>query len=261
MKSWVKLYTEVNRDPKIGTLSWAQRGIWYSLLALAGEIDDRNESNGETGKLDTIENVAWRLRCDMDALQGALDEFVTRGMVTIQNDVLFVCNYGRRQGRRPSATAAKVRERVQKHREMKRECNADVTQVKRGVTRTESESESESESDADADADSRGSSGGPTDPLFDALHKAGRTISSLEYDRWMELAAEHDTSMLVLAVQECARQGEKPRPAYVETIAARCEREKCLPGQWPNKASPTNNALDEIDAWQPECEEVRHGVG
>ncbi len=62
MKTWVKLYTEVNHDPEIGRLTWAQRGLLFSLFALAGEIDNRDGDDRETGTLDTVANTAWRLR-------------------------------------------------------------------------------------------------------------------------------------------------------------------------------------------------------
>ena len=57
MKSWVKLYTEINRDPKMAQFTWAQRGIWAALLALAGELDVRNGDGSESGELDTVENT------------------------------------------------------------------------------------------------------------------------------------------------------------------------------------------------------------
>ena len=72
MKTWIKLYTEINRDPDIGTLTWAQRGIWSALLALAGEIDDRDENEQETGRLDTSTRVAWSIRCDLAELDEAI---------------------------------------------------------------------------------------------------------------------------------------------------------------------------------------------
>jgi len=95
MKTWVKLYTETNRDPKIGTLSWAERGIWAALLALAGEIDGRNDENKETGELDTLENVAWRLRCDVGELRQALEKFSSRFMVDEIDGILFIHDYQR----------------------------------------------------------------------------------------------------------------------------------------------------------------------
>lgn len=146
MKTWVKLYTEINHDPKLGTLSWAERGIWAGLLALAGEIDARDEADGETGELDRVEATAWRLRCDVPEFVAAVQVFIERGMLEVRGEVLFVVHYAERQKRAPSDSHERVRERVTRHR--KQASNEDVTplhenvtRVKRGVTSTESETE------------------------------------------------------------------------------------------------------------------------
>ena len=68
MKTWVKLYTEIIDDPDQGTLTLAQRGIWSLFLALAGKIDDRDDAWNETGRLDTVERVAWMLRVSVDEI-------------------------------------------------------------------------------------------------------------------------------------------------------------------------------------------------
>lgn len=146
MKTWVKLYTEINHDPKLGTLSWAERGIWAGLLALAGEIDARDEADGETGELDTVEATAWRLRCDVPEFVPAVQVFIERGMLEVRGEVLFVVHYAERQKRAPSDSHERVLERVTRHR--KQACNEgvtplqkNVTRVKRGVTSTESETD------------------------------------------------------------------------------------------------------------------------
>jgi hypothetical protein len=145
MKTWVKLYTEINRDPDIGSLTWAQRGIWTALLALAGEIDDRDTDELETGRLDTIDRVAWSIRCDLPELEDAVQEFERRGMVAKDPDgELFLVNYPKRQGRPPSAKPSAVAERVQRHRDKaKAECNEDVTRVQQGVTPSDTDPDPE----------------------------------------------------------------------------------------------------------------------
>lgn len=182
MKSWVKLYTEITRDPKIGSLSWAQRGIWTALLALAGELDVRDDEDRETGEIDTIPNIAWRLRCDEEELREALEAFQARDMIGLVEGscgaVVMVTHYGERQRRAESDRRAAVLERVQRHRTVKRaaqsvpecnavtvdgdgvtaectesvtplhrECNEVVTRVYRGVTASESESDTDTESE------------------------------------------------------------------------------------------------------------------
>jgi len=169
MKTWVKLYTEINRDPTLGELTWAQRGIWGALLALAGEIDARDEEGNENGELDTIERVAWRIRCDVIDLQEAITAFEERGMVDGSGDVLYLCNYARCQARAPSASRRAVAERVQRHRAQDaRECSEDVTRcnegvtrVKRGVTPSDTDPDTDTNSDTDSDI---GAKAQPSDP-------------------------------------------------------------------------------------------------
>jgi len=165
VKSWVKLYTESNRDPKIGSLSWVGRGIWAALLALAGEIDDRDAAGAETGRLDTRDAVAWRIRCDLETLTEALAAFTDRGMVHEDEDgVLVVSQYGVRQARPPSSSRNAVAERVKRHRARVTRgpgsaCNEGVTTLhgggndgettaQRGVTPSETESDTETDTPA-----------------------------------------------------------------------------------------------------------------
>jgi len=157
MKTWVKLYTEINRDPKMGTLSWAHRGIWSALLALAGELDHRDEQGQETGEIDTSDNAAWHIRCDLDEFSKAVEVFVSRGMVTEKDGVLYLTNYGERQRRAPSDAPERVRERAQRHRArlqdarnedatpLHDESNDDVTSASRGVTRSDTDTDTDTE--------------------------------------------------------------------------------------------------------------------
>jgi hypothetical protein len=176
MKSWVKLYTEITRDPKIGSLSWAERGIWSALLALAGEMDVRDEGDRETGEVDTVPNISWRIRCDEEELRAALGAFEARDMISLVDGpggdpVVMVTHYGERQRRPESDRHAAVLERVKRHREVRRaernvvtvetplvtdECNEVVTplhgECNEVVTPLESESDTDSEAEESATA-------------------------------------------------------------------------------------------------------------
>ena len=152
MKTWVKLYTEINRDPEMASLTWAERGIWSALLALAGEIDVRDELGGETGALDTVENVAWHLRCDETEMEIALAAFKVRGMVTTRDGIVYIVHYGERQARPPSSRPEAVAQRVREHRERERG-NEDVTRVKRGVTPSDKKREETEEMREDTDSE------------------------------------------------------------------------------------------------------------
>jgi len=162
VKTWVKLYTEINRDPKMLRLTWAQRGIWSALLALAGEIDDQDE-DGITGYVGPLDDVALLIRCDDDEFSEAIRAFAERGMVENREGILYLSRYVERQQRAPSNAREAVTERVQRHRRrqadgcnedvtsLHAQCNEDVTRLQRGVTPSDSDSDSDSDSEADAE--------------------------------------------------------------------------------------------------------------
>ena len=141
MKSWVKLYTEINRDPKMVRLTWAHKGIWAALLALAGEIDVRNGDGQETGQIYSVEDTALIIRCDIAEFTEAVEVFSRpilegeRGMLYDQDGILFITNYGKRQARPASARPEAVKKRVANHRARLR--NKPVTTPQRDVTSSE----------------------------------------------------------------------------------------------------------------------------
>ena len=184
MRTWVKLYTEINRDPKILRLTWAQRGIWCALLALAGEIDDEDE-NGLTGLLGSEEDVALLIRCDEAEFAEALTAFEARGMIYREDGLLYLAHFGDRQREKPSSQRERVAQRVQRHRRATgdgQECNApvtpsrgcykgvtealhgrymgvtsalhnDVTPLKHPVTPSDTETETDTDTDTETEAD------------------------------------------------------------------------------------------------------------
>ena len=158
MKSWVKLYTEINRDPKMVRLTWAHKGIWAALLALAGEVDVRNGDGQETGQIYSIEDTALIIRCDIAEFTEAVEVFLRptaegeNGMLYEQNGILFITNYGKRQARPPSARpeATKERKRQQRTRESQGS-HEEVTRLRESVTPLDSDVDSEPDSDSEVD--------------------------------------------------------------------------------------------------------------
>jgi hypothetical protein len=155
MKTWVKLYTEINHDPAVGRLTWAQRGLLSALLALAGEIDHRDAAGHETGALDTVANTAWRLRCSQEELRELMGAWGEGSHLVEREGVLVLVGYPERQRRPHSETAEGVNERVRRHRAAQRAGKGDVTGAQRSVTAPEAESEAEADSGSDTDTDPR----------------------------------------------------------------------------------------------------------
>lgn len=158
MKSWVKLYTEINRDPKMVRLTWAHKGIWAALLALAGEVDVRNGDGQETGQIYSVEDTALIIRCDIAEFTEAVKVFLRptaegeNGMLYEQNGMLFITNYGKRQARPPSARpeATKERKRQQRTRESQGS-HEEVTTPRESVTPLDSDSDLDSDLDSEVD--------------------------------------------------------------------------------------------------------------
>jgi hypothetical protein len=166
MKTWVKLYTEINRDPKIGKLTWAQRGIWTALLALAGELDDQDEGQ-PTGMIGTVDDIAWCIRCEHDELAAALRIFDHKRMVhrtgitphtpdgSVEG-VWYITHFQKRQERPASEQPAAVAERVKRHRANKAEllrepvtdCNAPVTACNAPRFRIDTDSDTDTDSES-----------------------------------------------------------------------------------------------------------------
>lgn len=72
---WIRKYTEVLNDPKIGMLSDAQYRIWDSLLLIAGTSPD--------GVLPDRSVIAYTLRKSEADMDRAIDELIDRGLIDI----------------------------------------------------------------------------------------------------------------------------------------------------------------------------------
>lgn len=94
MKTWVKLYTEILDDPEFSSkLTLEHCGVWGLLLALAGKLDKRDQDGNETGELDTLENIAWYLRCEVDTLKRTVPELVEIGLLTNRFGILRIVDW------------------------------------------------------------------------------------------------------------------------------------------------------------------------
>jgi hypothetical protein len=67
---WVKIYTEMIDDPKIGRLNDATKWRFVSLVLLAGECD-RDGALISGNESMSVTDIAWRLRVMRDRNQAA----------------------------------------------------------------------------------------------------------------------------------------------------------------------------------------------
>lgn len=128
---WLRLYTEARNDRKLESLTDSQFRVWFRLLCLSGEQEERG----------TIKIVSPRLFC-LEVANGdstlldetllALEELV---IITRKDNELTFVNFAKRQYLKPSDTPKAVGERVTKHRSKKNgNCNAPVTRSNADVT-------------------------------------------------------------------------------------------------------------------------------
>ena len=64
--TWIKLYTEILQDPKMGRLSDGDWRLAVEVMLLAG-------NEGRDGILPSLDDMAWILRTDMESLQAGLE--------------------------------------------------------------------------------------------------------------------------------------------------------------------------------------------
>jgi hypothetical protein len=168
MRSWIKLYTEILNDPKMGRLTDRQFRTCVSVFLLAGMID-------EDSVIGTTGDIAWHLRADREDVAEDLAVLARLGILELDddNESWIVRNFERRQARPPSAEPDAVSARVKRHRAKlqgdgnedvtapQRGCNEDVTTPQRGVT----PSDPDPDPDPDPETESVGAaSGAPAAP-------------------------------------------------------------------------------------------------
>jgi len=129
MSQWIKLHTEIINDPKMARLNWKDRGIWMMLMALAGQLEHRDENDRLTGQLDTLDHVAWHLRTRVANIRPTVEKLIQLDMLHQDDDgILYVTHFAERQSADTST------ERVRRYRERGRLHHPDETSVKRDET-------------------------------------------------------------------------------------------------------------------------------
>jgi len=115
MRRWIKLHTDILDDPTIGRLSWMEKGVWLFLLPLAGRIEDYDAAGELTGRLDTLDNVAWHLRSRPEDLIPVIERLIQVGLLECDADgVLYIPDFAASQA--PDTSA----ERMQRYRQRRR---------------------------------------------------------------------------------------------------------------------------------------------
>ena len=145
---WIKLYTEILDDPKMGTLPDRLYRRVIELFLLAGV-------NRENGNLPDLQTIAWRLRLSIDELSSDLAAIEKTGIITEAEPYRWVVSkFAERQA--PADPTAAARMQALRDRNAAKKVTDDIGKIDEIVTRNvtdtlrvnlrvESESESETE--------------------------------------------------------------------------------------------------------------------
>lgn len=150
---WFRLFSEARNDAKLRALADDEHRVWFNLLCLSGESEDRG-----TVCIDGFVLAVEVSGGDEDLLARTLDKLTTLRVVgRDEQGRLYFVHFRERQYDKPSDTPERVAERVRKHRSAKKDagngCNAiqalhDVTPVTTVTKGAKKDSESTAKSRA-----------------------------------------------------------------------------------------------------------------
>ena len=225
---WIKIYTDILDDPKMGRLDAGVKWHFIAICVLAGECDSEGYLvNGDEPF--SVEDVAWRLRESPAHIGASMEILQNCGLLTQDDDgTWFVTNFSKRQGRPQYEKRKQWRERKQKQREREQDDEKPGTEQEQSgspenVTRDsreshglrerergEKEKETEKEKDNNAgkpaiDAVPDGLTEGQR--LFLAAFGAKRFRTKPQKEAVLALEKAHGTAVLSEGVQWAAKQG------------------------------------------------------
>lgn len=119
---WIKLYTEIIDDPKLRRLDEPLKWRFVQLLALAGECDAEGYLSSPSSPLDA-DDIAWRLRVDLDQLQSDLQVLAQRGLIRFDAErrLWLIPSFAQRQERPRDEARRYWREQKRRQRSLQAE--------------------------------------------------------------------------------------------------------------------------------------------
>ena len=140
---WFRMYSEARNDAKLRYLSDAEFRVWFNLLCLSNEQEERGVIPPMSRKLLSIEVSGG----DEDLLQATLSKLIELSIIAEDDSGITFINFTKRQYDYPSDTPEATRERKRRSRQTKKakedvppmshpchEMSRDVTTKSRDVT-------------------------------------------------------------------------------------------------------------------------------
>jgi hypothetical protein len=260
---WVKMYTEMLDDTKLGRLNNALRWRFVSLILLAGECDAEGYITNGSGAMST-DDIAWRLRTKAYVLAKELATLENVGLIANTSNGWKVIKFSERQGRTQSEKREMWRQRQSKHRaadrgpEWKSEETPEETPPVTKVSRvTHAAREEKSRERVEKSREDNGAEvPAPQPPLlvepltvgqrqFLEAFNAKRFKNSIQRELILNLEKSYGTSKLAECVQWAAKRGM----GLGEAVSA---IEKAIP-KWgaakPTANGKTSASSDALDAF------------
>ncbi|MBA7703454.1 hypothetical protein ES703_112240 [subsurface metagenome] len=120
-KPWLKMWVEWIDDPKMLSLSLAQQGAWWRLLALAQKCMADGllvKGNGAPLSLDEITDTLRIItKPDRKVFDSMIKKMTGQGSLHWDSNALVVTHFAERQAKTSSETPEAIRDRVRLHRE------------------------------------------------------------------------------------------------------------------------------------------------
>ena len=151
---WFRFYSETLRDRKLERIARATGndkvtllGIWITLLSLANDSPERGVLLLVDNIPLTFDDFCYETEIDSDQLQPIIERFMKFDMLSCDDGIYYITNWGKRQFKSDTS-----KERVQRYRERKAQENGEpsndtVTLLQQPSNAPESETESETESE------------------------------------------------------------------------------------------------------------------
>jgi hypothetical protein len=127
---WLKIYTRKLDDARFAKIAPAHLGRWLQLMLLSGKLD----AGGcfiENGCQLTMDEIAWKLRCDKAELVKDFEALQSAGLIILNGHGPELSNFMEEQGPSNKEQRKAWKRRQGKHRTLV----ATVTQVQQRVTR------------------------------------------------------------------------------------------------------------------------------
>lgn len=159
--AWFRFYSETLRDRKLERIARVTgqpkallMGVWVTLLALANDSPERGILLLTDDIPLVFDDLCLETGVDTETLNPIIERFIAMEMLSFEDDIYYITNWGKRQFKSDSSAERVKRYRARKAENKERDGNDAVTLQEQLSNAPESETESETEKDKGAGAPS-----------------------------------------------------------------------------------------------------------